>query len=946
VKKQAFVTLTILMPAAMALAGALAPTGLLCELLCSDTSKVIEDAVPEFSWICNSTASAETQTACQIIVADSRASIDNNSGTVWNSGWISSSQSVNVPYAGPALAANSCYWWKVRTRLSKGGESAYSEPSQMCTGSLTQAYATSCHRVRTAEIAPRLFVPTGAGHYFVDFGKTAFGTVTLTINSPAAGGTVTVHLGEKSTGTAVDRNPGGTIRYRSIPLTLKQGLQHYHLSIPTLASHTSNTKTIRVPEGLFEVTPFRFCELEGVPGTFDTSSIRQIATFYPFDENASSFTCSDQVLNDVWDLCKYSIKATSFLGVYIDGDRERTPYEADAYINQLGHYGVDREYAIGRYSHEYLLTHPTWPTEWKLHSILMAWADYLYTGNRESLEQNYAVLKSDKLLMSHARSDGLFDLTGTTPVVDWPAGERDGFVLSPVNTVINAFYYKALTLMDSIATVLGHTGDATLYRTTAAAVYTMFNQKLFNQQTGLYLDGEGQTHSSLHANMFPLAFGLVPAGRIPAVVTFIKSRGMACSVYGAQYLLEALYAAGEADYAAGLMAGRTGRSWGHMIYDLSSSITLEAWDIQYKSNLDWNHAWGAAPANIIPRRMFGIEPLEPGFAKVAIRPQTGKLPSAAITCPTIRGPVSVNVTRTSARYDVNVTMPSNTIGRVWIPKMGTTGPAVSMDGAVVDGREDGDFIVIDSVGSGQHSFSRLAEDTTLPESDINLARRGTMSATSSQASFPPALSNDNDANTFWVSQDRPESAVQYLSCDLAASYTISRVELLSRPNYGPKEVAVEISADGLLWKQVATATIANAAGPHVLEFTDTQARYVRLKVSSSYSATNTQIREMMIFGFDNPTVTRAVPPTGSVPQMVFSIKGIGPIYTGPRYGARQIVIVNLQGRIVQTIPLGSDLVSWNGLDRFGGPLPKGVYAMWLAGPAGRASRKFIVCSGH
>ena len=48
----------------------------------------------------------------------------------------------------------------------------------------------------------------------------------------------------------------------------------------------------------------------------------------------------------------------------VDGDRERIPYEADAYLNQLAHYGVDREFALARYSHEYLLANPTWPTEW------------------------------------------------------------------------------------------------------------------------------------------------------------------------------------------------------------------------------------------------------------------------------------------------------------------------------------------------------------------------------------------------------------------------------------------------------------------------------------------------------------------------------------------------------------------------------------------------------
>ncbi|NDD49049.1 MAG: hypothetical protein EBZ28_04215, partial [Alphaproteobacteria bacterium] len=51
---------------------------------------------------------------------------------------------------------------------------------------------------------------------------------------------------------------------------------------------------------------------------------------YTFDESASSFDSSDEVLNQIWDFCKYSMKATSFCGYYVDGDRERIPYEADA----------------------------------------------------------------------------------------------------------------------------------------------------------------------------------------------------------------------------------------------------------------------------------------------------------------------------------------------------------------------------------------------------------------------------------------------------------------------------------------------------------------------------------------------------------------------------------------------------------------------------------------
>ena len=115
---------------------------------------------------------------------------------------------------------------------------------------------------------------------------------------------------------------------------------------------------------------------------------------------------------------------------------------------------------------------------------------------------------------------------------------------------------------------------------------------------------------------------------------------MAVSVYGPQYLLDALYMVGEDDYALKLMSSTGLRSWDYMMQQ-GATITWEAWDEQVKPNLDWNHAWGAAPGNIIARRLFGIRPLEPGFKKVLLQPQFGNLKSGDILVPTIKGSVKL-----------------------------------------------------------------------------------------------------------------------------------------------------------------------------------------------------------------------------------------------------------------------------------------------------------------
>jgi hypothetical protein len=212
--------------------------------------------------------------------------------------------------------------------------------------------------------------------------------------------------------------------------------------------------------------------------------------------------------------------------------------------------------------------------------------------------------------------------------------------MSPVNTVVNAFHHRTLVLMAEMADALEKEDDAAAFHREAGKVRDAFDAKLFDANSGIYVDGEGVSHSSLHANLFPLAFGLVPEDRKPRVIDFIKSRGMACSVYPAQFLLEGLFENGQADYAIELMTRNDERSWRHMI-DVGATITMEAWDAKFKPNLDWNHAWGAAPANIIPRYVLGVRPLEPGFAKILIAPQPGPLKHAQGVVPTPRGPVKV-----------------------------------------------------------------------------------------------------------------------------------------------------------------------------------------------------------------------------------------------------------------------------------------------------------------
>ena len=704
----------------------------------------IEQKQPLFGWLVGSERSNTMQTAYRIMVSSSYENIHNDIGDMWDSGKTESEQSINIRYSGEPLNPNTVYFWKVKTWDNHNEESSFSAIRQFLTASKLidyygyEYYGTTRYPLQKQDVYPGRIKPITETTTFIDFGKARFGRMRLKLYGNKESDTAWIHLGEALKDGRIDRDPGGSIRYESFKVPLEPGWETYEIIIPT-HQYSRMDRIILMPEYIGEVMPFRYCEIEKYPGNLlESSMIQQVSVLYPFNDQASHFESSDTVLNDVWDLCKHTIKATSFAGIFVDGDRERFPREGDSYINQLSHYGVEREFTLARYTHEFQIKYSSQWTEWILQVVLMAWADFMETGDPTSLDHFYKDLKA-KTLKSLAREDGLISTrTGlVTPeviksvhwhenewrrqrrdqpafrdIVDWPQtggnwdveGETDGFEFMDINTVVNAFHYRTLVLMSKIASALNKDSDCEFFDKRAELVKESFNKKLLDHNAGIYVDGEGSSHSSLHANMFPLAFGLVPENNIANVTSFIRSRGMACSVYGAQHLLDALYNAEEAYYAIELLTSTGERSWGHMVYNVGTTITLEAWDMKYKPNLDWNHAWGSAPANIIPRRLMGIEPIEPGYRRIRIKPQPASLETAEIKYPTIRGDVNLSFKNHPGKsFVLNVNIPANTEAEIYLPLFSPK-QIVTMNNKPVSYRINGSFVVVDNIGSGDKRF--------------------------------------------------------------------------------------------------------------------------------------------------------------------------------------------------------------------------------------------------
>jgi len=683
---------------------------------------------PFLGWIVNSDQDNTLQTAYRILVASTPEKIRNNIGDFWDSGKIESNQSLNVIYNGKVLVPGKVYFFRVKTWNNHGIGSDFSDIARFKMASKLSDYATARYPLQKEDDYPVSVRQLPGNLTFIDFGNDAFGRLKLTLQGKRGIDTLTIRLGEAQKDGRIDRNPGGTIRYSEYKLGMKDGWKTYLIEIRPDKRNTG-AKAIKMPDYTGEVTPFRYCEIAGYDDQLLKKQVVREIVHYPFDETDSYFRSSDTLLNQVWNLCRYTMKATSFAGIYLDGDRERIPYEADALINQLGQYSVVREYSMARYSQEYLINHGTWPTEWVLQSVLLAWNDYLFTGNKAYLEQYYDDLKAKTLLPLEDGSGFISTTTGKQAsafltsihledklrdIVDWPQaggvlslkkeqGETDGFIFRDINTVVNAYHYRALIIMAQVAGLIGNERDSKIFAGTAEKLKTAFNDKLLDKKRKVYVDGIGTDHASIHSNMFPLAFGLVPETYVDKIINFIQSKGMACSVYGSQFLLEALYNSNSSSYGLELLTSTSDRSWFNMLKS-GSTITMEAWDNKYKQNQDWNHAWGAAPANIIPRKLMGIEPLQPGFSKIRIKPQPASLEYAEIKYPTIRGELFISFQNKPGKsFLLKTTIPANTTAVIYLPYWSES-QKVTMNGKAALYYREGNYIIFDRIGSGSHTF--------------------------------------------------------------------------------------------------------------------------------------------------------------------------------------------------------------------------------------------------
>jgi hypothetical protein len=80
----------------------------------------IDAAQPRLSWVLESAEKGQRQTAYRILVASQPGLLQAGQADLWDSGEVTSDETLNIPYAGQALVSNQRCFWQVQTRDRAG----------------------------------------------------------------------------------------------------------------------------------------------------------------------------------------------------------------------------------------------------------------------------------------------------------------------------------------------------------------------------------------------------------------------------------------------------------------------------------------------------------------------------------------------------------------------------------------------------------------------------------------------------------------------------------------------------------------------------------------------------------------------------------------------------------------------------------------------------------
>lgn len=472
-------------------------------------------------------------------------------------------------------------------------------------------------------LAPVTIRKLAATRHIIDFGQNFAGRVRLQVKG-VAGQQVTVRHAEilSDKGELDRRN-----------LRAARSEDRYWLQ------GTGKPETL---EPVFSYQGFRYAEVEGVASlTPDMVAGVQLSSAMP---ETGTFQISDPNVQKLWLNTLWS-QRSNFMGIPTDCPQrdERLGWTGDAQIFwDAASFNMD----VGAFTRSYSRilrdtqaangAYPLWAPSpdglgWGTNSATPGWADagvmlpytaYMHSGDRTVVDENWAAMTAYVSGILATNPDGLWSKDRGADLGDWLAldakSPRDE--TTPKALIGTAMLARSVDQLAQMAQWTGRKPEGDRWRAKHERIRDAF--------ASAFVKSDGTVGNGSHCSyILALRLGLIPdtlrANAGALLAADIRRRGSLLSTgfLGTPLALDALADVGEGKLAWDLLMRTDFPSWGYMVRKGATTI-WERWngdtgDVAMNS---FNHYALGAVCGFLYRRVAGIDPIEPGFAKFRVAP--------------------------------------------------------------------------------------------------------------------------------------------------------------------------------------------------------------------------------------------------------------------------------------------------------------------------------------
>lgn len=467
--------------------------------------------------------------------------------------------------------------------------------------------------------------------YFLDFGREIYAH--LKLSGISGGGNITVYYGE-------------SIEEANSP---EHCVLLDHIDIAEI--HDEQT---------FPLKAFRYVTII-LNGSIQIDRFSAMYEYLPLDYRGA-FRCSDELLNSIWDISRYTLHLNT-REFFLDGiKRDGWVWSGDAYQSYLMNYycffdkEVCKRTLLALRGKDPVVNHINTIMDYTFYWFIGLYDYYLYTSELEFIRQNYQKMLTlmDFCLSRRNENSMMEGLNGDWIFIDWADMNKKGEVCAE-----QLLFCRSLEIMEYFSRLLGDTENTVKFAALAEDLHGKILACFWDEKSGALvtsrINGEMFHEVTRHANIFALRFHFVNEEQAKSILNQVLLNNDIPHIktpYFRFYELEALCEAGKYDYVLDEIRDY----WGGML-KLGATTFWEEYDpslqgtehyAMYGEPFDKSlcHAWGASPIYLIGKYYLGITPILPGYETYQIKPNLGALKWIQGTVPTPEGDIKLYMDET------------------------------------------------------------------------------------------------------------------------------------------------------------------------------------------------------------------------------------------------------------------------------------------------------------